>query len=113
MQHPTGKPGNYSSNPKEGPMSESFRTPPTESRFGSQGSDRYRSAFNTEPEQRDEEHAGEAGKALLVGVLGGLLSAAGYLIYRRLPDEQKERLQAQARVIIQQRITEIRQNLNI
>jgi hypothetical protein len=50
---------------------------------------------------------------VLVGVLGGLLSAAGYLIYRRLPDEQKQRLQSQLRVMLQQRITEIRQNFNI
>ncbi len=55
----------------------------------------------------------EAGKALLVGVLGGLLSAAGYLVYRRLPDEQKERLHGQVKNIVQQRIGEIRQNFNI
>ena len=30
----------------------------------------------------------EAGRTLMVGVLGGLLSAAGYLVYQRLPDEQ-------------------------
>ncbi len=59
------------------------------------------------------DEAGEAGKIVLVGVLGGLLSAAGYLIYRRLPDEQRERLHAQVRQIVQQRITEIRQNFNI
>ena len=41
----------------------------------------------------DDQHCaddgGEAGKVVLVGILGGLLSAAGYMIYRRLPDEQK------------------------
>jgi hypothetical protein len=50
---------------------------------------------------------------VLVGILGGLLSAAGYMIYRRLPDEQKQRLQTQVRSVVQQRITEIRQNFNI
>ena len=94
-------------------MSESFRTTPHDPRYGSpEGSDRYRSAFNGDNEHEDA-HAGQAGKAIVVGILGGLLSAAGYLIYRRLPDEQKERLHAQARVLIQERITELRQNLNI
>jgi len=46
-------------------------------------------------------------------VLGGLLSAAGYMIYRRLPEEQKERLHSQVRTLVQQRITEIRQSFNI
>jgi hypothetical protein len=46
-------------------------------------------------------------------VLGGLLSAAGYLIYRRLPEDQKERLHSQVRSIVQQRISEIRRNFNI
>jgi len=34
-------------------------------------------------------------------------------VYRRLPEEQKQRLHAQVRTTIQQRITEIRQNFNI
>ena len=55
----------------------------------------------------------EVGKALLVGLLGGLVSAAGYMIYRRLPDEQKERLNAQVRTVVAARINEIRQNFNI
>jgi hypothetical protein len=50
---------------------------------------------------------------VLVGVLGGLLSAAGYMIYRRLPDEQRQRLNSQIRTMVQQRITELRQNFNI
>ena len=55
----------------------------------------------------------EAGRAVLVGVLGGLVSVAGYMVYQRLPDEQKERLHAQVRSQIAQRISEIRQNFNI
>jgi len=55
----------------------------------------------------------EVGKALLVGLLGGLVSAAGYFVYRRLPDDQKERLHSQVRTVVAQRITEIRQNFNI
>lgn len=73
------------------------------------GSSTGSSSFRSE----DASGSGDAGKALLVGVLGGLLSAAGYLVYQRLPDDQKEKLQAQARTLLQQRISELRQNFNI
>jgi|HubBroStandDraft_1064217.scaffolds.fasta_scaffold147448_2 hypothetical protein len=65
------------------------------------------------PPPYDPEASGEAGRALLVGVLGGLVSAAGYLIYRRLPDEQRDRLHQQVRSVVETRINEIRSNLNI
>ncbi len=55
----------------------------------------------------------EAGRVILVGVLGGLASAAGYLVYMRLPDEQKDRLNRQVRGLIETRINEIRANFNI
>jgi hypothetical protein len=57
--------------------------------------------------------AAEAGRVILVGVLGGLASAAGYLVYMRLPDEQKDRLNRQVRGLIESRINEIRANFNI
>jgi hypothetical protein len=62
---------------------------------------------------RSDGDAGEVGKALMVGLLGGLLSAAGYLVYRRLPDEQRDKINGQVRSMVQQRITELRENLNI
>ena len=55
----------------------------------------------------------DAARALLVGVLGGLASAAGYLIYRRLPDEHRERLRNQVRSLVESRINEIRSNLKV
>ena len=55
----------------------------------------------------------EAGRTLLVGILGGLISAAGYLVYQRLPDEQKERINKQVRATVESRLSEIRQNFNI
>jgi len=70
----------------------------------------YQGAFGNEPQGENDN---EVGKALLVGLLGGLVSAAGYLVYRRLPDEQKERLHQQVRSQVAQRITELRQNFNI
>ncbi len=93
-------------------MSDTFRTTPGDQPWSASNpaGNGYQGAFGNEP-QGDTEN--EVGKALLVGLLGGLVSAAGYMVYRRLPDEQKERLHSQVRVIIAQRITELRQNFNI
>jgi hypothetical protein len=95
-------------------MSETFRSTPSEQWSASNG---YKgtSAENAGVSYENTENtsSNEAGKALLVGVLGGLLSAAGYLVYQRLPEDQKQRLQDQAKQMLQQRITEIRQNFNI
>jgi hypothetical protein len=79
------------------------------SSFGPNG---YKGAFRWRPGSPEDEVA-EVGRALVVGVLGGLLSAAGYLMYHRLPDEQREKINGRARLILQQRITELRENLNI
>jgi hypothetical protein len=94
-------------------MSESFRTTPPEQPWSSSTNPRngYQGGFDRTA--HDGNDAGEAGKVVLVGILGGLLSAAGYIIYRRLPDEQRQRINAQVRSMVQQRITEIRQNFNI
>jgi hypothetical protein len=62
------------------------------------------------PESGD---GGDAGRTVMVGVLGGIISAAGYLVYQRLPDEQKDRLHRQVRGLLESRINEIRQNFNI
>ena len=94
-------------------MSDSFRvTPPEQQWSGSNSSSNgYQGAFGSEPEKSDGDN--EVGRALLVGLLGGLVSAAGYMIYRRLPDEQKERLHAQVRGAVAERINDLRQNFNI
>lgn len=55
----------------------------------------------------------DAGRTVLVGVLGGIISAAGYLVYQRLPDEQRDRLNRQVRGLLESRINELRQNFNI
>jgi len=77
----------------------------------------YQNAFGKDAPQLNNNAGNgdenEVGKALLVGILGGLVSAAGYVVYRRLPDEQKERLHAQVRTVVTARINEIRQNFNI
>jgi hypothetical protein len=68
--------------------------------------------FNGKTDEADQTTA-DAGKAVLVGLLGGLVSAAGYLVYQRLPEEQKRRIQVQVRGIIESRLHQIRQDLNI
>ena len=55
----------------------------------------------------------DAGRTVMVGVLGGILSAAGYLVYQRLPDEQRERLHRQVRGVLESRINELRNNFNL
>jgi len=68
--------------------------------------------YNGKADETDQTTA-DAGKAVLVGLLGGLVSAAGYLVYQRLPDDQKRRIQTQVRGIIETRLNQIRQDLNI
>ena len=67
---------------------------------------------NNEPSHNAPD-AGDAGRTVMVGVLGGILSAAGYLVYQRLPEEQKDRLHRQVRGLLESRINEIRQNFNL
>ncbi|MBV8198932.1 MAG: hypothetical protein JO263_12440 [Candidatus Eremiobacteraeota bacterium] len=93
-------------------MSESYRSSPPEQPWSSSPGNGHQSGFGPKDSRSDDE-GGEAGRAVLVGVLGGLLSAAGYLIYQRLPEDQKQRLTGQIRQLVQQRITELRQNFNI
>lgn len=97
-------------------MSDQFRTTPPEQQWsGSNPAGNGYPAGSPRSEHdgsSDSDGAGEMGKALIVGLLGGLLSAAGYMVYRRLPDDQKEKLHAQVRDVVQQRVTEIRRNFN-
>ena len=92
-------------------MSESFRTSPPQQQWNPPNGNGRQGA--NEPDHEDSADGAEVGRAVVVGLLGGLLSAAGYMIYRRLPDEQRERINSQVRTIVQERITEIRSNFNI
>ena len=55
----------------------------------------------------------DAGRTVLVGVLGGIISAAGYLVYQKLPDEQRDRLHKQVRGVLESKVNEIRGNFNL
>ena len=55
----------------------------------------------------------DAGRTLLAGVVGGIVSAAGYLVYSRLPDDQKDRLHVQVRQLVESRVNELRGRFNI
>ena len=62
--------------------------------------------------QPDPAASNETGRTLLIGVLGGIVSAAGYLIYNRLPEEQKDKLNQQVRSVVESRVNEFRSRLN-
>ncbi len=99
-------------------MSESFRAKPPEQPWSTAetGSNGYQGSFAANASasyERVDTDGREIGKALLFGVLGGIVSSVGYLVYRRLPEEQKERINQQVRTVVQQRISELRQNFNI
>ena len=89
-------------------MSETYRTTPPDEQWPN--NDGYSGAHS---ERESDPSSGDFGKAVIVGVLGGLLSAAGYLVFQRLPDDQKERLQSQAKQLLQDRIGEVRRNFNL
>lgn len=57
--------------------------------------------------------ANDTGKTLLVGLLGGIISAAGFIVYQRLPDDQRQRLHTQVRSLLDERLAEIKSNFNI
>ena len=90
-------------------MTDTFKPTPADTYSGST----YGNAAENKMSYEPTEGTGDVGKTLLIGLLGGILSAAGYMVYQRLPDEHKERLQSQARTALQRRISEIRSNFNI
>ena len=57
--------------------------------------------------------SGDAGKTVMAGILGGLASAVGYVIYSRLPDDQRDRLHQQVRSVVESRVNELRGRFNI
>ena len=57
--------------------------------------------------------SGDAGKTVMAGLLGGLASAVGYIVYSRLPDDQRERLHQQVRTVVESRVNELRGRFNI
>ncbi len=90
-------------------MTDTFKPTPADTYAGST----YNSAAENNTSYEPTDDTPDVGKALLIGVLGGILSAAGYLVYQRLPEEHKQRLQSQAKTALQQRLNDIRSNFNI
>ncbi len=75
--------------------------------------DRDNAAFSTSDPYAPSASSNDAGRAILAGLVGGIVSAAGYLVYSRLPDDQKVKLQAQARTLVESRVNELRGRFNL
>jgi hypothetical protein len=66
-----------------------------------------------QPDTAEPKGSKEAGRALLAGLLGGVASAVGYVIYSRLDPDQKEKLHGTVRNVVESRISEIRSNFDL
>ena len=64
-------------------------------------------------ESRAGRRSVDSGRTLLVGILGGIATSVGYAVYQRLPEEQRDRLNDQARGFLSSRLNEFRSNLNL
>jgi len=52
-------------------------------------------------------------RALLVGLVGGVVAAAGYLLYQRLDEGQKETIKHTVVSFVQDKISEVRGQLKV
>ena len=75
--------------------------------------DRTASAAGSTPSYGEPPASNEAGRTVLAGLLGGVASAVGYIVYTRLPDDQKDRLHAQVRTLVESRVNELRGRFNL
>ena len=91
-------------------MADTFKPTPADNYSGSSS---YGNSSKNETSYEPASDTPDVGRTLVIGVLGGIVSAAGYLVYSKLPDDQKEKLHGQVRGMLQQRISEIRNNFNI
>ena len=57
----------------------------------------------------DDEH--HAKKALLAGLIGAVVASAGYLIYSRLEDEQKDAIRQTVSKFVEDKIADVRSQL--
>lgn len=61
--------------------------------------------------RRDDMRDGEIRKTLLAGVIGAVVGAAGYFIYQRLEDEQKEAIRQTVGKFVEDKIADVRSQL--
>lgn len=57
----------------------------------------------------DDEH--HVKKALLAGLIGAVVASAGYLIYSRLEDDQKEAIRQTVSKFVEDKIADVRSQL--
>ncbi len=65
------------------------------------------------PTPKSGKPAQDAGKTVLIGLLGGVASAVAFTVYQRLPEDQRDRLHGQVRSMIASRLNEFRDGLNL
>lgn len=64
-------------------------------------------------EHPEPDDGPDARKALLAGLIGGVVATAGYLLYQRLEEEQKETIRNSVVGFVQEKISEIRSQLKM
>jgi|GEM_PF-2087644 len=65
------------------------------------------------PSYQNDGDSPDMRKALLAGLIGGVVASAGYMLYQRLEDEQKEAIKHSVMSFVQDRIGDIRSQLKI
>lgn len=66
-----------------------------------------------EHEHHEPDDGPDPRKALLAGLIGGVVATAGYLLYQRLEEEQKETIRSSVVGFVQEKISEIRSQLKM
>lgn len=59
------------------------------------------------------DREGEARKALIAGLIGAAIGTAGYLIYSRLEEEQKDALRRTVAKFVEDKISDVRSQLKL
>ena len=68
---------------------------------------------NTEREREPMDSQIDGRKALLAGLIGAAIAAAGYVLYQRLGEEQKENIRNTVVGFVQDKISEIRSQIKM
>lgn len=68
---------------------------------------------DVEPSSNPGDSALEAKRALLAGLVGGIVGTAGYLLYTRLEEEQKNSIRRSISKFVEEKVAEIKSQLKL